>query len=185
MRRDDLDAFADWGRHDDPLFRHYDPRALDAVEADDLWRFLAGSPRSRLPYVGLAEGRVVASLLVRNIDRAAGTGEIGIVLDPHRVGRGLGRRILERFAEVLAAEGFRRLVLDVMGYNGRAIAAYRAAGFEVAAERWDDPEPGIDLGALLAGTAAERLLPHVRIEDGRYRARVVRMHRRLELTTKD
>ena len=100
--------------------------------------------------------------------RAAPAPTVGIVLDPRSIGRGLGRRILTAFATVLEVEGFRRLRLDVAGYNARAIAAYRAAGFAAVAERWDEPEAGIDVARLLEGPSAATLAPHVRAgPDGR------------------
>ena len=103
------------------------------------------------------------------------------MVDPAYLGQGLGRRILAAFVEVLAAEGFRRLHLEVAGYNGRAIAAYRASGFAVCDEYWADPEPGIDVETLLRGPSAAVLAPHVMLgADGRYRMRVVRMERRLD-----
>jgi ribosomal protein S18 acetylase RimI-like enzyme len=183
LRRGDVAAFATWGRHDDPLFAHYNVRALSAAEADGLWRALAGEPHLRRAYAALAGDDVVGSLVVR----LAGTetGDVGIVLDPRRIGRGLGRRILAAFVVVLAGEGFRRLQLDVAGYNARAIAAYRATGFAAVAERWDEPEPGIDVEALLRGPSATALAPHVTLgADGRYRMRVVRMERRLDAPLK-
>jgi ribosomal protein S18 acetylase RimI-like enzyme len=129
---------------------------------------------------------MVATLMVRNMDPAAASGELGIMVDPAHLGRGLGRRILGAFVEVLANEGFRRLQLEVAGYNGRAIAAYRASGFAECDEYWSDPEPGLDVGSLLDGPAAETVTPNVRREsDGRYRVRIVRMERRLTPSMKD
>jgi RimJ/RimL family protein N-acetyltransferase len=179
MRREDIDAFAHWGRHADPLFRHYDVRALSPAEGDDVWRALAGAPTLRRPYAALVDDAVIGSLVLR--PQAAGVGEVGIVLDPRFIGRGLGRRILAAFLVVLKAEGFQRLRLDVAGYNARAIAAYRAAGFAPVDERWDEPEPGIDVAALLGGPAGDALAPHVASgPGGRYRMRVVRMEHRLD-----
>ena len=111
MRREDVDAFAGWARHADPLFDHYNLPALTAGAADDLWTFLSSTPDVRRPYAGLADERVVATLVVRNIDPAERSGELGIMLDPAYLGRGLGRRILGAFAAVLANEGFRRAPL--------------------------------------------------------------------------
>jgi ribosomal protein S18 acetylase RimI-like enzyme len=123
---------------------------------------------------------MVATLIVRNMNPAAGSGELGIMIDPAYLGQGLGRRILGAFVEVLANEGFRRLRLEVAGYNGRAIAAYRASEFAVCDEYWADPEPGLDVASLLDGPAAGAVSPNVRCEpDGRYRVRIVRMERRL------
>ena len=60
MRREDVDAFAGWAQHRDPLFRHYNLPALTAADADELWAMLSGSPAARRPYVGLADERIVA-----------------------------------------------------------------------------------------------------------------------------
>ncbi len=186
MLREDVDAFASWADHVDPLFRHYNVPLLSGADADDLWHYLSGSPASRRPYAGFAGDRMVATLIVRNMDPATAAGELGIMVDPAFLGRGLGRRILTAFVEVLVREGFRRLHLEVAGYNGRAIAAYRASGFAVCDEYWADPEPGIDVGSLLAGPSADAVSPNVRREpDGRYRARIVRMERWLTPSMKD
>ena len=170
MRRADVDAFGAWARHDDPLFGHYNVPALTPAAADELWKFLSTAPAERRPFAGLVGGRMVATLVVR-----AG-GELGIMLDPAYLGRGLGRRILGAFVAVLADEGFRRVHLEVAGYNGRAIAAYSASGFTVYDEYWGDPEPGIDLDSLLAGPAAATVR---RDPDGRFRVRIYRMERHI------
>jgi RimJ/RimL family protein N-acetyltransferase len=176
----DVRALARWGRHDDPLFQHYNVPVLTGTDAEELWGFLSGEPALRRPFAGLLDGDVVASLIVRNMDPPSGFGELGIILDPARIGQGLGRRILAAFVTVLAAEGFRRLHLEVAGYNERAIGAYRAAGFAVIDEYWSEPEPGMDLDALLDGPAAGAVAPNVRRGSaGRYEMRTVRMERHL------
>jgi RimJ/RimL family protein N-acetyltransferase len=186
MRRADIDAFGAWARHTDPLSHHYNLPALTPATADELWAFLSGSPAVRRPYAGLANERIVATLVVRDIDPATASGELGIMLDPAYIGQGLGRRILGAFVTVLANEGFRRLRLEVAGYNRRAIAAYLANGFTVCDEYWADPEPGIDIEALLDGPAVDTVSENVRLEpDGHYRARTIRMERRLNQQMKD
>jgi RimJ/RimL family protein N-acetyltransferase len=178
MRRADVDAFAAWAKHDDPLFAHYNVPRMSRSDADALWSMLAGDPTARRPYAGFADGVLVATLVLRNIDAGACSGELGIMLDPARLGQRLGRRILSAFVAVLSDDGFRRVSLEVAGYNQRAIAAYRAAGFTMSDEYWSEPEPGIDIAALLAGPAAGAMLPNVRRNgDGRYRTRTVRMER--------
>ena len=159
---------------------------MTAGDADDLWRLLNADPVTRRPYAGLAGDRVVATLMLRNIDVVAAAGEIGIMLDPACLGQGLGRRILAAFMAVLAADGFRRIYLEAAGYNERAIAAYHAAGFTVSDEYWAEPEPGVDIASLLEGPAAGAVRPNVRCEpDGSYRTRIVRMERRLTTQPKD
>jgi diamine N-acetyltransferase len=186
MQRADIDAFAGWAEHRDPLFRHYNLPALSPAAADELWAFLSGTPHVRRPYAGFADDRMVATLIVRNMVPAEASGELGIMVDPAFLGRGLGRRIFGDFVVVLASEGFRYLHLEVAGYNGRAIAAYRASGFAVFDEHWSDPEPGLDVESLLDGPAAAIVLPNVRLDSGgHYQTRVVRMERRLTPSTKD
>ena len=183
MQRSDVDAFAGWGRHVDPLFRHYNVPHLSRAEADAMWAMLSLDSAVRRPYAGLAGELVVATLMVRNIDRAAARGELGIMLDPAHLGRGLGRRILLAFLAVLEEDGFRHVLLEVAGYNERAIAAYRATGFTISGEHWAEPEPGVDIDSLLAGPAPEAVVANVRrTADGRYRARIVRMERPLTQT---
>ena len=63
LRREDVDAFATWARHTDPLFGHYNLPSLSPADAEQLWVFLSGSPQLRRPYAGLADGRVVATLI--------------------------------------------------------------------------------------------------------------------------
>lgn len=183
MQRSDVDAFAGWGRHADPLFRHYNVPELSRAEADAMWAMLSSDPGVRRAYAGLAGELVVATLMLRNIDRSAARGELGIMVDPAYLGRGLGRRILLAFLAVLEEDGFRHVHLEVAGYNERAIAAYRATGFTIGGEHWADPEPGIDIGSLLAGPAPEAIVANVRrTAEGRYQARIVRMQRPLTQT---
>lgn len=178
LRRDDLDAFATWGRYDDPVFQHYSPRALARFEGDALWRELCCTPEVRRGYAGVLDGQFVAALVARDLDAAAGSGEVGIALHPAYIGRGLGPRILRAFAAVLASEGFRHLRLEVVGFNRRAIGAYREAGFVETGDRWGEAEPGIDLATLLATPAGEVVRRHVRRSgDGTYTVRIVRMER--------
>lgn len=178
LRREDLDSFGSWGRYDDPLLRHYSPRALERYEADALFRELTGAPRRHRAYAGLVDGAFVATLLLRDLDAVPAGGEVGIVLHPGYLGQGLGPRILRAFAAVLLSEGLRRLRLEVAAFNRRAIAAYQTAGFVETGERWGEPEPGIDLETLLGSPAAEAISPHVRrADDGTFSIRIVQMER--------
>lgn len=186
MRRDDLEGLRAWGRQVEPMYRHYDLPPLTPAGIAALWRALSAGPGTRRPYAGLLAGRLVAMLVLRDVDSKAGSGDIGIVLDPAEIGRGLGGRILRAFIAVLAAEGLRRLSLDVAAFNRRAIGAYRAAGFAVTGERWGAAEPGLDLGSLLIGPGAADVALHVRSTDGGgHTMRILRMERPLDPETKD
>ena len=142
MRREDVDALAAWDRHADPRYRVYDVGPLTPEEADALWRALSQPRRVRRPFVAELEGRVVAQLVLREVDSVAGSAELGIMVDPALIGRGLGRRILRSFAGYCKSTGFRRLTLEVASDNERAMRAYRAAGFVARGERVGPPYPG-------------------------------------------
>jgi diamine N-acetyltransferase len=138
----DLQALAEWERHADPAFRAYDIGPLSAEQAAELWRALSDPPQRR-PYVACLGERIVGHLLLRGIDPGAGGAELGIMLDPGVIGRGLGRRILRQFAGYCKDCGLRRLTLEVAATNERALRAYRAAGFVTSGERWGQPAPGL------------------------------------------
>jgi RimJ/RimL family protein N-acetyltransferase len=181
MRRDDVDAFATWGRSDDPLDAPYEIPPLDRTAADSLWRFLSTRPAERRPYAGLVDGRFAAQLVVRAAAEPA-VADLGITLDPAVRGRGFGTRILLALGEELArTHRVARLTLDVAAYNVRAQRAYRSAGFLIRGERFGPPDPGIDLAALSArgGPVAERLAGHTAVVDGVWCVRIFHMERAL------
>jgi len=181
MQRGDVDAFATWGRSDDPLDAPYELPPLDRAAADSLWRFLSTRPAQRRPYAGLVDGRFAAQIIVR-LGAEPAAADIGITLDPALRGRGLGTRILLALGEELRTRAeIRRLTLDVAAYNLRAQRAYRSAGFLPRGERYGPPDPGIDLRALVAasGSSAERLAGHTAVIDGVWCVRIIHMERPL------
>jgi RimJ/RimL family protein N-acetyltransferase len=142
MRSEDVAALAAWERHRDPAFRTYDIGPLTPRQAAELWRAFSDPPDRRRPFVATLGGRIVGHVALREIDHVAGTAELGIMLDPGVIGRGLGRRILRQFAGDCAQSGLRRLTLEVLATNERALRAYQAAGFVASGERWGPPAPG-------------------------------------------
>ena len=142
MVREDVEALSRWARHTDPRYRAYDVGPLSREEGDALWHALSEPAGVREPYVAVSGGEVVAQLVLRDIRRDAGTAELGIMIDPARIGQGLGRRILRAFAGYCAENGYRRLTLEVAADNERAIRAYQAAGFVTRGERRGAASPG-------------------------------------------
>ena len=58
-----------------------------------------------------------------------------IIVDERFRSRGLGRRLLERWFELLAGHGVQRADLEVWGSNPRAEAFYASLGFEASRRR--------------------------------------------------
>jgi RimJ/RimL family protein N-acetyltransferase len=142
MRSEDVAALARWERHPDPAFRNYDIGPLTPKAAAELWRSFSDPEGRRRPFVVTLGERIVGHVVLRDIDHVAGTAEVGIMLDPGVIGRGLGRRILRQFAGDCAQSGLRRLTLEVLASNERALRAYKAAGFVTFGERFGPPSPG-------------------------------------------
>jgi ribosomal protein S18 acetylase RimI-like enzyme len=58
-----------------------------------------------------------------------------IYLREDAVGKGYGHALLTRAEEELRAQGYQNLVLDVLSQNARAIAFYRAHGYQKVGDR--------------------------------------------------
>lgn len=85
-----------------------------------------------LPLTLLVSGEVAGQLLVsRHAERyQAHIGEVAIIVSNACRGQGLGRALLETAVDWARAVGLAKLTLSVFTSNGRAIALYRAVGFE-------------------------------------------------------
>lgn len=113
-RRDDLPSIADLDRRLSPVLRG--PQAYGRLlEADGL--LLAVDAGARL--VGFAA-------LSKVLDEATLLNLVVEVADQHR---GFGAALLDAAAETLAADGLRRLLLEVRASNSAARALYARCGF--------------------------------------------------------
>ena len=79
------------------------------------------------------EGRPVGQVNYRDLQPKGKSAEVGIGIgEPRLWGKGLGREALGLLVRHLVDDlGLHRITLSVLAYNDRAIASYKAAGFEV------------------------------------------------------
>ena len=79
------------------------------------------------------EGRPIGQANYRDVQPKAKSAEVGIGIgEPGLWGRGLGREALSLLVRHLVDDlGLHRITLSVLAYNDRAIASYKAVGFEV------------------------------------------------------
>lgn len=79
------------------------------------------------------EGRPIGQANYRDLRPKGKSAEVGIGIgEPALWGRGLGREALTLLVRHLVDDlGLHRVSLSVLSYNDRAIASYKAAGFEV------------------------------------------------------
>src|SRR3981189_2622512 len=79
------------------------------------------------------EGRPIGQANYRDVQPKGKSAEVGIGIgEPGRWGKGLGREALGLVVKHLVDDlGLHRITLSVLAYNDRAIASYKAVGFEV------------------------------------------------------
>lgn len=120
-------------------------RALDQVAREEVYLRLVQAPplaasidfvasniaRGNSHFVALDQGEVIGWCDVCRSDERGSehVGSLGMGLVPGHRGRGIGRLLLDATI-AHAATRFRRVELDVYESNHRAIALYRAAGFD-------------------------------------------------------
>jgi RimJ/RimL family protein N-acetyltransferase len=93
------------------------------------------------------EGRLLASVSVMQVDRAAGTGEIGYWVAREARGRGVATRAVRLVRDwAAAALGLTTLELVIHEDNAPSHAVARAAGFTQTGERRAAPREGLPDG---------------------------------------
>jgi RimJ/RimL family protein N-acetyltransferase len=152
-RRDDVDALvaacqdpeiARWTRVPSP-YRRDD--ALGWIAASEL-ELAAGRAVHWLAVD--AEDRLLASVSVMEIDREAGTGEIGYWVTPEARGRGVATRAVGlAYGWAVGELGLCGLEIVVHEDNTRSLAVARAAGFTPTGERHVPPREGLPEGRYL------------------------------------
>jgi len=112
--------------------------ALDAAEEERRWSGLVDEHR-----VLVAREEGVAVGMVRfgaDEDEPLRGHVFSLYVDPRASGAGVGRALLARAVEELAAEGFASATLWVFSANERALRFYRAAGWRETGRTRVEPE---------------------------------------------
>lgn len=135
LERGDVEAMAGWGRHRDPLFSHYNFPELSRSERG-LWFRMKTAGFKRRCFAVLDEAdQVIGYLSMKNISHFKRRSELGIVLDPGRIGQGYGPAALKAFLKLyFESMKMEKLVLKVARFNDRAFKAYQRCGFEIERE---------------------------------------------------
>ncbi len=92
-------------------------------------------PRRLLCAVLNERGQFIGSITLRHIDGQR-SARLGITLGAEFVGRGYGSEALALFLDYyFDVLGFAKIVLDVAGYNQRAVHVYQKLGFVIVEQR--------------------------------------------------
>lgn len=111
--------------------------ALDPAEEERRWRVLVAA---HCVLVARVAGKVVGVVRFGGDEEDARRGHVfSLYVDPAESGGGVGRALLGRACEELAADGFRRATLWVFAANERALRFYRAAGWSPTGRTRTEP----------------------------------------------
>jgi diamine N-acetyltransferase len=129
LARGDLNDMVRWRPFDDPLFSDANWPLRSLRELNQWYTRCSGDPRRLLCAVTDNSGRVIGSITLRERDGSR-SARLGVTLGADFVNRGLGTEALNLFLDYFFDElGFDKMVLDVVGYNQRAIRVYKKLGF--------------------------------------------------------
>lgn len=153
LTRTDLDQMAAWRPYDSPLYADANWAQRPRRELDRWYAHHSRDPQRMLCAVTDRAGQVIGSITLREIDGRR-SARLGITLGADFVNRGYGTEALACFIDYYFEElGFAKLVLDVAGYNRRAIRVYEKLGFAQVGER-ERPVGKRKALALLKGSRA-------------------------------
>jgi len=151
LKREDVDAMQQWGRHENPLLARYNVPAMTPRERDEWYRMRTNRADFRMFVILDREGAVIGRLSIREIDNRRRRARLGIALDPNLLGQGLGTDAITAFMDFYFNHlRFETLVLDVAAHNQQARRCYEMCGFRYTEERWQkDTTLGAELGLAI------------------------------------
>jgi RimJ/RimL family protein N-acetyltransferase len=136
MKREDLDAIAQWRPFADPL---YQPFGFPERTRADHYRWFderRSDPTRRLYSVEDERKQVIGSLTLREMDGRR-SARLGITLGADYVSHGYGTEAMRVFLKhFFQTMGFAQIVLDVAATNQRAVRCYHSLGFRQVSQHY-------------------------------------------------
>ncbi|WP_084111854.1 GNAT family N-acetyltransferase [Paramaledivibacter caminithermalis] len=141
LKREDVDKMVLWGKHEDPVFLHYNFPNLSKQERDLWYRIKAKSFRRKCFTIEDFKNNIIGYISLRDIKFIKRESELGIVFDPNKLNKGYGTDALSNFLDFyFNVLKMRKLNLKVAKFNKRALRCYQKCGFEIWKEILDEFE---------------------------------------------
>lgn len=141
LKRRDIDKMVLWGKHQDPIFLHYNFPEFSNHERDLWYKIKARDFRKRCFAVENMKGCIVGYISLRDIKFFKRESEMGIVFDPDKLNQGYGTDALNNFLNLYFNKyKMKRLKLKVAKFNKRALRCYEKCGFKILKEVYDEFE---------------------------------------------
>lgn len=139
--RADVDKMLLWGKHEDPVFLHYNFPNLSEQERDLWYRIKAKDLRRKCFTIEDVEDNLIGYIALRDIKFLRRESEMGIVFDPNKLNKGYGTDALSSFLDLyFNVLKMKRLNLKVAKFNIRAFRCYEKCGFKISKEVLDEFE---------------------------------------------
>ncbi|MBF8982312.1 GNAT family N-acetyltransferase [Lutibacter sp. B2] len=141
LSREDIDKMKSWGKHEDPLFFHYNFPDLNEEEGDYWYAIKNNRFRRKSFAIENEEKQVIGYLSIRDIRWMRRESELGIVLDPKQMNKGYGKKSILKFLEYYFLKmHMQSLKLRAAKYNERAMRCYQVCGFKTIGECYNEFE---------------------------------------------
>ncbi|RKD22271.1 hypothetical protein BET04_06240 [Caminicella sporogenes] len=141
LERKDVDKMIEWGKHDEPIFYHYNFPYLSEKERDLWFKIKTKKFTKKCFAIENLNGELIGYISLRNIKFFKRESELGIVFNPDVINKGYGTDALNKFLDIyFTKEKMKTLFLKVGKFNKRAIRCYEKCGFEIINEVYEEFE---------------------------------------------
>lgn len=131
LKREDVDRMIKWGKHEEPIFLHYNFPYLNDKERDLWYKIKTQELKKKCYGIEDLDNNLIGYISLRDMKFLKRESELGIVFDPSYIDKGYGTDALWNFLEIYFERlKMKRLILKVAKYNNRAIRCYEKCGFE-------------------------------------------------------
>lgn len=130
LKLEDAFFMKKWGKHETPLLSDYNFPYYDDEDIIE-WYNSKKSSRRRIYFIVYnEEKRAIGYLGIKSIRRISKKATLGIVFDPNYVDKGYGTDAINAFLDYFFnTMKMKTLLLEVAGFNKRAIRCYEKCGF--------------------------------------------------------
>ena len=134
LRRQDTYEFKRWGKHEDPRFFQYN-FPYTRKEEFDAWYFTKQRLIVRKVYGLFIDDYPIGFITLKHINWFKKTAELGVAIDPNRVGQGYGTELIKQYLDyVFEHYPIDTMRLKVAHFNHRAQKSYEKVGFQKVKE---------------------------------------------------
>ncbi|CCQ92853.1 conserved hypothetical protein [[Clostridium] ultunense Esp] len=132
LKLEDAFFMKNWGTHENPLLSDYNLPSLSDEEIRKWYNYKTGE-KNRKYYSVFNEGnRFIGYMGIKKIRRIFRDALLGIVFDPNYVNQGYGTEAITAFLEYYFNEmKMKKLYLEVVQFNKRALRCYEKSGFKI------------------------------------------------------